>query len=167
MKKNYKYTQLVFFISVFVLIFGASIQNKNNWRKLMISKQPINPNRIRQITGSFSWIDHRLITDGFIQTMEPAEMLLYFFLILVGDKNGVSFYSYDKICALLKIDVDRFIGARERLIKRSLIDCDNGRFQVLQLPDKPIQISQPPKRMTPGNQPIQLKKIFQQLAEVD
>jgi len=105
----------------------------------MISKQPINPYRIRQISGSFSWIDHRLITDGFIQTMEPAEMLLYFFLILVGDKNGVSFYSYDKICELLKINIDRFISARERLLKKSLIDFDNGRFQVLQLPHKPIQ----------------------------
>jgi len=131
----------------------------------MISKQPINPYRIRQISGSFSWIDHRLITDGFIQTMEPAEMLLYFFLILVGDKNGVSFYSYDKICELLKINIDRFISARERLLKKSLIDFDNGRFQVLQLPHKPIQIFKPPQRMTPDDQPIQLKKIFRQMAQ--
>lgn len=130
----------------------------------MISKQPINPHRIRKITGSFSWIDHRLMTDGFLEPMAPAEMLLYFFLILVGDKHGVSFYSYDTICALLKIDVDRFIWARERLIKRSLIACENGRFQVLQLPDKSIRISQPPKRMTVDDQPMQLKKIFQQMA---
>lgn len=141
----------------------------------MISKQPINQNRIRKITGSFSWIDHRLMTDDFIKTMVPAEMLLYFFLILVGDKNGVSFYSYDKICALLKIDVDRFVWARDRLIRRSLIDSENGRFQVLQLPDKPIQIlqtqqqtqQQTQRRMTTENQPLQLKKIFQQMAGVD
>lgn len=78
----------------------------------MNSKTPIDPYRIRRITGSFSWIDHRLLSDGFLAAMAPDELLLYFFLVLVGDKNGISFYSYDKICAMLKIDVDRFIGAR-------------------------------------------------------
>ena len=103
----------------------------------MISRAPIVPDRIRCITGSFSWIDHRLISGGFLAAMSQAEIILYFFLVLVGDKNGVSFYSYDKICALLKIDVDSFIRARDQLIGRSLIACESGRFQVLQLPLKP------------------------------
>lgn len=103
----------------------------------MISRTPINHTRIRKISGSFSWIDHRLLADGFLKEMTSDEILLYFFLVLVGDRNGVSFYSYDKICDLLKIDVDRFIYARDRLIDKSLIACDNGRFQVLQLPQKP------------------------------
>jgi hypothetical protein len=47
----------------------------------MISKAPINPSRIRKITGSFSWLDHRLLHEGYLTAMEPAEMLLYFFLV--------------------------------------------------------------------------------------
>lgn len=100
----------------------------------MKSRAPIDPSRIRRITGSFSWLDHRLITQGFLAEMTPGEILLYFFLVLVGDKNGVSFYSYDKICLLLKIDVEQFLAARDRLIERELILCENGRFQVLPLP---------------------------------
>ena len=100
----------------------------------MISKQPINHERIRKISGSFSWIDHRIIRDGYLKAMNHNEIVLYFFLILVGDKNGVSFYSHDNICRLLKIELDEFIQARTRLLDRSLIDFDNGRFQVLELP---------------------------------
>jgi len=129
----------------------------------MISRKPINPNCIRQITGSFSWIDHRLLSDGFLSAMTAEEILLYFFLTLVGDKNGVSFYGYDKICQFLKMDVDRFIRARDLLIDKSLIACENGRFQVLQLPKKvktPIII----KQVIPRNeQTMSLADIFKQL----
>lgn len=103
----------------------------------MISKAPINPSRIRKITGSFSWLDHRLLHEGYLTAMEPAEMLLYFFLVLVGDRNGISFYSYDKICTLLKINVERLLTARARLIDKSLIAFEDGRYQVLQLPARP------------------------------
>jgi hypothetical protein len=129
----------------------------------MISKTPINPNLIRRITGSFSWIDHRLLSDGFLMAMAGEEILLYFFLILVGDKNGISFYSYDKICQFLKLDVDRFVWARDQLIDKSLIAGENGRCQVLQLPKKansPIIVQQP----IPRNQPTKsLAEIFKQL----
>jgi hypothetical protein len=103
----------------------------------MISKTPIDSSRLRKITGSFSWIDHRLLHEGYLAAMEPAEMLLYFFLVLVGDRNGISFYSYDKICVLLKIDVERLLTARAKLIDKSLIAFEDGRYQVLQLPARP------------------------------
>jgi len=105
----------------------------------MISKTPINPSRIRKIKGSFSWIDHRLITSGFLAQMSSDEILLYFFLVLVGDRHGVSFYGYDKICSLLKIDVDRFVAARAGLVNQLLIAYEDGRYQVLQLPERPKQ----------------------------
>ena len=44
----------------------------------MISRTPINPDRIRRITGSFSWIDHRLLSDGFLSAMTGEEILIYF-----------------------------------------------------------------------------------------
>lgn len=132
----------------------------------MISKKPINPHRIRQITGSFSWIDHRLLSHGYLTAMTSDEILLYFFLVLVGDKNGVSFYSYDNICALLKMDVNRFIAARDQLILKSLIACDNSRFQVLQLPDTQPKSLRPKLNMpeSRGNKPLSLAKIFEQMA---
>ena len=103
----------------------------------MSSKSPIYPDRVRRISGSFSWLDHRLLHNGFLRLMHPEEMLLYFFLVLVGDKNGVSYYGYDSILNLLKLTLDQYISARNRLIDLSLIAFENGRYQVLELPEKP------------------------------
>lgn len=102
----------------------------------MIGRRPINPERVRKITGSFSFIEHRFLRDGFFQGLRQHELLLYFFLILVGDRNGLSYYSYDKICMLLRITVDQYILARDVLIQKDLIVFDGQLFQVLSLPDK-------------------------------
>lgn len=125
----------------------------------MISKEPLNRERIRKISGSFSWIDHRILSNGFLTSMSRDEILLYFFLVLVGDKNGISFYSYDKICHLLKIELDNYIQARDFLIKRSLIAYDNGRFQVLELPAKQVHV----KIQQRMNGVHSLKEIFNNL----
>jgi len=101
----------------------------------MFSREPINYSRLRRITGSFSWIDHRLLTQGYLEKMTPDEMLLYFFLILVGDKNGISFYNHDRIQGYLKMDVWTYARAREGLMHKALIACEEIRVQVLQLPE--------------------------------
>jgi len=88
--------------------------------------------------------------------MSGDEILLYFFLVLVGDKNGISYYSYEKICQLLKIEPDEFVNARDLLIDRSLIAYKQGRFQVLQLPDKRYYFNDSKR----GGEPLLLKDIF-------
>lgn len=127
----------------------------------MMSRQPIVATRIRKISGSFSWIDHRILSSGFLQAMTTHEIALYFFLVLVGDKNGVSFYHYDKICSLLKIDVDAYITARNRLIDKSLIAFDQTRYQVLELP-KSQAPANAPKRMASMHS---LQEIFKNLSQ--
>ncbi|MGB2930518.1 MAG: hypothetical protein WBB70_16630 [Desulfobacterales bacterium] len=69
----------------------------------MIKKKVLNPERIRRIDGGFSFIPHRFFTDGFLASLSQKELLLYLFLILASDRNGLSFYSYDSICSLLQI----------------------------------------------------------------
>ena len=101
----------------------------------MVSRKVIDPKRIRRITGSFSWLDHRLISGGYLKTMTSDEMLLYFFFVLVGDRNGISFYHYQKICHLLGMDDRHFAAAQQGLITKAFIAYQNGRVQVLQLPD--------------------------------
>jgi len=105
----------------------------------MIKKKILVPNRIRRIEGGFSFIPHRFLTDGFLAVLDQKEILLYLFLIIVSDRNGISFYSYDAICTLLQITVDEYIEARNALIKRDLISFDGTLFQVLDLPGKPVQ----------------------------
>ena len=103
----------------------------------MIRKKIINPDRIRAIKGGFSFIPHRFVTDGFLSSLNPKQLLLYLFLVLVSDRYGLSYYAYDSICSLLQLTLEDYIQARDDLLQRDLIAFDGTLFQVLQLPAKP------------------------------
>ena len=98
----------------------------------------IDKKRVRKINGSFSWIDHRLISGGFLNDMSSEEILLYFFLVSVSDRHGISFYYDDRICRILKIDLESLGQAREGLIYRSLIVYKYPVYQALSLPFEPV-----------------------------
>jgi hypothetical protein len=100
----------------------------------MIKKHLLDARRIRRIDGGFSFIPHRFITDGFLSALDPDQLLVYFFLVLAGDRYGLSFYSCDSICGRLKMSIDRYLQARDALIEKDLIAFDGSLFQVLDLP---------------------------------
>jgi hypothetical protein len=103
----------------------------------MIKKKVLDPNRVRCIERGFSFIPHRFLTEGFLASLSQREILLYFFLILVSDRQGLSFYSYDTICSLLQLSAEDYIRARDALMEKDLIAFDGTLFQVLDLPAKP------------------------------
>jgi len=102
----------------------------------MIKKKVLNPKRVRQINGGFSFIPHRFVLDGFLAALGQKELLLYLFLVLVSDRNGLSFYSYDTICTLLDLRLDEYVASRNSLIEKDLIAFNGTLFQVLGLPEK-------------------------------
>jgi len=102
----------------------------------MIKKKVLNPKRVRKINGGFSFIPHRFVLDGFLAALGQKELLLYLFLVLVSDRNGLSFYSYDTICTLLGLSLDEYIASRNSLMDKDLIAFDGTLFQVLDLPGK-------------------------------
>ncbi len=104
----------------------------------MIKKNPINALRVRKIGGSFAFIEHRFLRDGFLASLNQHELLLYVFLVLAADRNGLSYYSYDKICTLLRLSVDEYILGRDALIDKNLIAFDGYLYQVLSLPQKVV-----------------------------
>ena len=101
-------------------------------------KDIIDRKNVRKIQSSFSWVDHRLITGGFLDEVSTVGILLYFFLTAVSDRHGISFYHDDRICRILKIDLSSLGQAREDLVYRSLIAYKYPVYQVLALPDKPV-----------------------------
>jgi hypothetical protein len=105
----------------------------------MIEKRILKPDRIRYIDGGFSFIPHRFLNDGFLSSLSQKEFLLYLFLVLVSDRYGISFYSYDAICSFLELSADEYIEARDGLISKDLIAVDGTLFQVLDLPKCPRQ----------------------------
>lgn len=97
--------------------------------------QPPRPDRRRSIRGSFSWIDHRFLREGFDQGLTRLEKLLYFLLVAVSNQDGVSFYSDARVAELLDIRFPHELdAARQELVARDLIAYENGIYQVLDLP---------------------------------
>jgi hypothetical protein len=102
---------------------------------MKIEKKPIVSERIRGIKGSFAFIEHRFLRNGFWAILSHHEILLYLFLILVADRQGLSYYSYDKICTILRISLEQYCSARNSLVEKDLIAFDGTLFQVLSLPE--------------------------------
>jgi len=100
----------------------------------MIQKKILNPHRVRAITGSFAYVEHRFLKHGFFKRLNHSQLLLYFSLVLAADKHGLSYYSYDKICSFLGLSLDDYIDARDQLMENNLIAFDGTLFQVLSLP---------------------------------
>jgi hypothetical protein len=100
----------------------------------MMGKIILCPERVRKIAGTFGFIEHRFLKEGFFYSLSHHELLLYLFLVLASDRNGLSFYGYEKICTFLRITVDEFILARDGLIDKDLIAFDGRTFQLLSLP---------------------------------
>jgi hypothetical protein len=107
----------------------------------MVNRKPLVCDRIRRIDGSFAWIGHRFLRSGFFTSLTRDELLLYFFLVLVADRQGLSYYHYDKICSLLCFSVDDYIVVRNQLIEKDLIAFDGTFFQVLSLPRTPVNLT--------------------------
>lgn len=96
------------------------------------------PQKVRRIESSFAWIDHRLMSNGYLSVMTHQDLVLYLFLVLAADRNGVSFYRKEKICEAISLDFRQFEIARDRLIEFKLIAFEgytvlspNGYYQVL------------------------------------
>ena len=135
----------------------------------MIEKQPLCLNRRRQIRGSFAFIEHRFLRDGFWSSLNQLECLLYVFLILVADRNGLSYYSYDKICPLLRLTLEDYLVARNGLIDKDLIAFDGHLFQVLSLPDQPVKVVAPlrtPEQLQQSD-PATIRQTIRQSLGVD
>ena len=130
----------------------------------MTKPDAIVPERIRNIRHcTFGWVDHNFLHHGHLNRSSPPELLLYYFLLTVADRNGVSFYDYERICQLLKIEVDDYVRARNLLCERSLVAFHNGVFQVLPLPQRlETARSSPPPRLNDGDFHT-LKEILQQV----
>lgn len=99
----------------------------------MIVKSPILPKRVRKIPKSFSWIDHRLVSDKHIDRCDHAAAALYLFLACVSDEKGLSYYGDNSIMNKLSMDLTTLYDARSTLMQTGLIAWQKPLYQVLDL----------------------------------
>ena len=103
----------------------------------MIVKTPVLKQRIRKIPKSFSWVDHRLVRDRHIETLNHCEAALYLFLVCVADDKGLSFYGDPALMAKLGLDQNTLNETRKGLVKKSLVAWQKPIYQVLSLEPVP------------------------------
>ena len=65
----------------------------------MIQKRLICPEQVRKVPRQFSWVDQRLVREARTRNRSAESLALYLVLIVVGDLQGVSYYSDGSLCS--------------------------------------------------------------------
>ena len=131
----------------------------------MVRPKPIpQPQRLRQVPRQFSWIDQRLVREGYIERCDPQACALYLFLVTVGDAKGLSYYGEASLCGRLGFTPEQLRGARECLIHADLVAFRAPIYQVLALPAPTAAasttVSQPAERAVARRH---LQRLLEQL----
>lgn len=104
----------------------------------MRRKHVLRPERLRQVPPQFSWIDQRLVRDGYIARCDAQALALYLFVVTVSDAQGLSYYGDAALCRHLSMSVPRLQQARADLIRAGLIAYEAPLYQVLSLTPAPL-----------------------------
>lgn len=133
----------------------------------MTSRLLPNPKRLRHIPAQFSWIDHRLVREGYFERCSCDALALYLFLLSVADARGLSYYSQPNLMKSLKMGTIRFSQARTELIENRLIAYQHPLYQVLALGADSRQIQHAGESKPESTQsPVAIKELLQQLSVV-
>jgi hypothetical protein len=85
------------------------------------------------VPEQFGWIDHRLVRDKHIRRCDYTAWALYLFLVIVGDQQGLSYYSDRSIQKFLSMDQETLRYAKRNLLQAGFIAFDVPIYQVLAL----------------------------------
>jgi len=125
----------------------------------MVEKHLICPQALRKIPKKFSWLDHRLVAERYIDRCSHQAAALYLFLATVADAQGLSYYSDQTLSERLDMGDQILARARQELIEIGLIAFQKPLYQVLAL-DQPIEGA----RRHPGGLQS-LAQIFKRIGE--
>jgi hypothetical protein len=82
---------------------------------------------------SYSIIDHQILQGGYLHRLSHEAMILYLFLVVVGDRQGRSFYADRSITQILRLTISALQQAREELIAEGLIGYRRPYWEVKNL----------------------------------
>jgi hypothetical protein len=122
----------------------------------MIVKRLLRPERVRRTPPQFSWVDHRLVRDHHLERCGPEALALYLFLVIVGDAEGLSYYSEASIARSLSMDAATVRSARAELIQADLLAYRHPLYQVLSIDPLPVRVSS-----SRSNECVSLSQILQ------
>ena len=106
---------------------------------------------VRTVERPFGWVPCRMLSNGTITSMSPAERQLYLVLALAADRNGISFHSDKRLQHILGFHQEELSSARAALMSRDLLAYDGTTYQLLPLPpDTMHAVSMQRKASTPA-----------------
>ena len=122
----------------------------------MIQKRILVPDRVRRLPRTdWAWVDRRFLRD-FAPKLSGDAVFLYYLLIAVSDKSGLSFYGDNSLAQIVRTPQSRLLQARQELVDWNLIAYDAPLTQVLALPS--LEATSTETKATPDN--------YQQLLEL-
>lgn len=111
--------------------------------------EPLEPRRIRYPQGAYGWVDLRIVTEGHLQALDSSSALTYLFLCVVGNREGVSFWSRSRMARTLNLSQETVDATLRALAGAGLVAATERIVQVLPVPV--LGASQPgaPETTTP------------------
>jgi hypothetical protein len=105
-------------------------------------KRVLRADRLRRIPAQFSWIDQKLVREGYVGRCNVQALALYLMLVTVADSQGLSYYGDGSIGRLLSMPPAQLEQARADLIRLGLIAYEPPLYQVLSLePSAPPRVT--------------------------
>jgi hypothetical protein len=102
---------------------------------------------------SYSIVDHQLLHGGYFHQLSHEALVLYLFLVVVGDPEGRSFYADVTLETILRFLPHQLDQARSELIQSGLIDYRSPYWWVNTIPesvDERSQTKNPLSQRRPG-----------------
>jgi hypothetical protein len=100
---------------------------------MQIKKRVLCAERLRKVPPQFSWVDQRLVRQGYVQRCDHAALALYLVLVTVADAQGLSYYSDATLERMLGLDHAGLCAARSALARAGLLVYQKPLYQVLSL----------------------------------
>ena len=112
---------------------------------------------IRRVPEQFSWLDHRLVRENYIDHLSHPASALYLFLVTVSDNQGLSYYGDSTLSKRLSMAPLTLTEARNILVQHRLLAYRKPLYQVLALDQRrePVQTE---------SEATSIGQILQQLA---
>ena len=117
---------------------------------MLIAKRILQAERLRRVPPHFSWIDHRLVREGYLRGADAKAWALYLVLVTVGDEHGLSYYGDGTLGRMLALTDAEVAVARAQLVAAGVIAHETPLYRVLSLQAPP---SHPARSIPPAASP--------------
>jgi hypothetical protein len=96
----------------------------------------LRPDRLRNLEPPFGWAPCRLLTTGLLARLSLPAKALYLALCLAADRQGLSYWSQERLCQQIGLEEVELGHARQELQQRDLLAFDGRVYQILSLPKR-------------------------------